>query len=757
MGFRYLFLVVLLWTGLQASYAQTTQIGSWLTHMSSAPAYTIESIGDQIWLGGLQIRIYDRVQNEFSTLSKVNGLSDVDVRLIRHDAASGYTLVVYANSNIDLIYEGAVYNMPDIKNYNITGSKVVNNVFFNNQFMYLATDFGIVVLNPLKREIKETYTLQADAKVLEIKDLIVSNGLFYAATQQGIYTADENNPVLQNFANWSLLIPTAAQHLLEHEGQLYFAGTDSLFRLQGNTAQWIYRAESTIQRMRSGLYDFYVCESNDVIREISLFNAQGVKMDSISGNINPRDVVEVNSAEIWEADFWEGMVQLKNRKEKNLVKSNEIYSNVTYNLSTYGDAMYVSGGGEKEWILTYNSSGFYRYQDGSWTNYNRMNGTSGMDSILDVMDVAVDPSNQYIYAASYGGGLLEIHPDNTHVLYRNTPYIQNQVGNPNGYIVAGLAMDRNNNLWLSNYAAIDQLVVKKKDGTWQKFSFPYSTSERAASQIVIDDANQKWLMAPRGIGIFVLNDNNTIDNKADDQIAKINKGSGLGNLPSNEVYCIEKDKDGKIWVGTADGIAIFNCPESIFSNNGCEAELKIVKYDLNAGLLFQREAVKTIAVDGANNKWIGTNNGVWLISDDAEKIIQRFTKDNSPLPTNEIRKIKVHPRTGEVFIATSLGLVSWRGNATDGAENNDQLLVFPNPVPADYSGTIAISGLVANADVRITDISGQLVYRTKAQGGQAVWNGKNYTGQKPRSGVYYVFVTNEDGSETKTGKFIFNE
>ncbi|HAD34074.1 MAG TPA: hypothetical protein DCF44_06190 [Chitinophagaceae bacterium] len=757
MGFRYFFLAVLVWMGVPALYAQTTPIGSWLTHLSSAPAYTIESIGDQIWLGGLQIRIYDRVQNEFSTLSKVNGLSDVDVRLIRHDAASGYTLVVYANSNIDLVYEGAVFNMPDLKNYNITGSKVVNNVFFKNQFMYLATDFGIVVLNPLKREIKETYTLQADAKVLEIKDLSVNNGQFYAATPQGIYIADENNPVLQNFANWSLLMNNNAQHLLAHEGQLYFAGTDSLFRIQGNTAEFIYRAESTIRRMRSGLYDFYLCESNDAIREISMFNAQGIKIDSMSADINPRDVVEINSAEIWQADFWEGMVQLKNRKQKNLVKTNEIYSNVTYNLSTYGDAMYVSGGGEKEWILTYNSSGFYRYQDGTWTNYNRMNGTSGMDSILDVMDIAVDPSNQYIYAASYGGGLLEIHPDNTHVLYRNTPYIQSQVGNPNGYIIAGLTMDRNNNLWLSNYAAIDQLVVKKKDGSWQKFSFPYSTSERAASQIVIDDANQKWLMAPRGIGIFVLNDNNTIDNKADDKITKINKGSGLGNLPSNEVYCIEKDKDGKIWVGTADGIAIFNCPESIFSNNGCEAELKIVKYDLNAGLLFQREAVNTIAVDGANNKWVGTNNGVWLISDDAEKIIQRFTKENSPLPTNEIRKIKVHPRTGEVFIATTMGLVSWRGNATDGAESNDQLLVFPNPVPSDYVGTIAITGLVANADVRITDISGQLVYRTKAQGGQAVWNGKNYTGQKPRSGVYYVFVTNEDGSETKAGKFIFNE
>jgi hypothetical protein len=193
------------------------------------------------------------------------------------------------------------------------------------------------------------------------------------------------------------------------------------------------------------------------------------------------------------------------------------------------------------------------------------------------------------------------------------------------------------------------------------------------------------------------------------------------------------------------------------STGGCDAELKVVKYDLDAGLLFKQENVTTIAVDGANNKWIGTNNGVWLISDDAEEILFRFTKDNSPLPSNDINKIAINPETGVVYIATDIGLVSFRGNATDGASTNDNLLVFPNPVQSDYTGTIAIKGLVENADVRITDVAGQLVFRTKAQGGQAVWNGKNYLNQRPRTGVYYVFVTNTDGSETKTGKFIFNE
>ena len=301
------------------------------------------------------------------------------------------------------------------------------------------------------------------------------------------------------------------------------------------------------------------------------------------------------------------------------------------------------------------------------------------------------------------------------------------------------------------------MVVKKADGSWQKFSFPYNVSEKSAGQIVIDEADQKWMIAPRGIGVYVLNDNKTIDNKNDDDIRLLSTGAGNGNLPNNNVNTIAKDRNGKIWIGTSDGIGIINCPESITSANGCDAELKIVKYDLNAGLLFQRESVNAIAVDGANNKWIGTNNGVWLISDDAEKIIHRVTKDNSPMPSNDVRSIVIQPNSGEVFIATNEGLVSYRSEAIEPKEDNSTMTIFPNPVPSSYEGMIAIKNLVENADVRITDVAGQLVYRMKAQGGQAVWNGKNYLGVRPRTGVYYVFVSNADGSATNVGKFIFHE
>ena len=255
---------------------------------------------------------------------------------------------------------------------------------------------------------------------------------------------------------------------------------------------------------------------------------------------------------------------------------------------------------------------------------------------------------------------------------------------------------------------------------------------------------------------IVYDDNNTPDNRADDRYLQLNTGEGSGGLPENEVHCIVNDKEGALWIGTSDGIGIVSCPGDVISGN-CEAEKRIVQFDEFAGYLFQNERVRTIAVDGGNRKWIGTNNGVWLVSPDGDEILERFTKDNSPLPSDNIQKIAIDPETGDVYFGTELGLVSYRGQATDGEEEHKDLITFPNPVPSAYRGTIAIKGFAENADVRITDISGQLIYRTQALGGQAVWNGKDYSGRRPQSGVYLIFGTNKDGTQTAKGKMVFME
>lgn len=172
-----------------------------------------------------------------------------------------------------------------------------------------------------------------------------------------------------------------------------------------------------------------------------------------------------------------------------------------------------------------------------------------------------------------------------------------------------------------------------------------------------------------------------------------------------------------------------------------------MQLDRFAGLLFRDETVQSMAVDGANRKWIGTKNGLWLISPDGDKVIYHFTEENSPLLNNDIKKITIDPATGEVFIATITGICSFRSTATEGENTNSNVLVFPNPVPPGYQGTIAIRGLVNNALVKITEMNGRLVFQTRALGGQAIWDGRNYRGEKIASGMYLVLVRDDSGSE----------
>jgi hypothetical protein len=252
----------------------------------------------------------------------------------------------------------------------------------------------------------------------------------------------------------------------------------------------------------------------------------------------------------------------------------------------------------------------------------------------------------------------------------------------------------------------------------------------------------------------VYNPGANVDALNDDKWKYFRVGKGSGNLPSNEVFSIAKDKNGFIWIGTAAGIGIVQCPEQVFEAGGCEAILPVVQQDQFAGFLFQNEEVKTIAVDGANRKWIGTRNGVWLVSEDGDKIIYRFTEDNSPLLSNDIKKIAIDPQSGEVYISTFKGICSFRSTATDAQEHTSKILVYPNPVPPGYNGTIAIRGVTNNATVKIAELNGRLVFQTRALGGQAVWNGRNYKGDKVASGVYLVLIKDDNGTERQVGKIV---
>ncbi|TAL41071.1 MAG: regulator, partial [Chitinophagaceae bacterium] len=319
----------------------------------------------------------------------------------------------------------------------------------------------------------------------------------------------------------------------------------------------------------------------------------------------------------------------------------------------------------------------------------------------------------------------------------------------------GLAFDRENNLWISNYGASQNLLVRKSDGNWKSFSVPFAITENAIAQLVIDDMNQKWIVSPKGNGLICFNDGNSIDNTADDRWKLYRFGAGNGNLPSNNVLCLAKDKNGFIWIGADDGIGIVQCPERVFSSQGCDALLPVVMQGNFNSFLFKGEQVQSIAVDGADRKWVATKKGAWLISADGEKVIYRFTEENSPLLSDDVKKIAIDGKTGEIYFATKNGICSFRSTATEGGDKNENVLVFPNPVPPGYGGTIAIRGLVNNAIVKITELDGRLVYQTRALGGQAVWDGKDYKGRRISSGVYLVLVSDDGRKENLATKIVF--
>ena len=384
---------------------------------------------------------------------------------------------------------------------------------------------------------------------------------------------------------------------------------------------------------------------------------------------------------------------------------------------------------------------------------------------FDIIGIVVDPGNKNkIYAAAWGKGVLEFNNGKLIETYDETNTdnsLQTMTPGIDHIRIGGLAFDADNNLWVTNTRVDNLLSVKKTDGSWQAFQFlEFSTGD--AGSIIIDSYNQKWIVLKQNTsstigGILVFNDNNTIDDTSDDQAKWLNTVVGSGGLPINTVICLAEDLDGEIWVGTTEGIAVFFSPESVFGGNDFDAQQILVDQDGQFQYLLETEVVTTIAVDGANRKWIGTQKaGVFLMSEDGTEQILHFDENNSPLLSNNITSIAINHKTGEVFFGTDKGIISYKSTATKGSDmfKKEEVYAYPNPVKEGYEGVIAIKGLVTNAVVKITDISGTLIYETIADGGQAIWNGKNFNGKKAHTGVYLVFASNEDGSETIVTKIL---
>jgi hypothetical protein len=737
-------------------------IGSWREHLPYQGAQDVTASEQNIYCATpYSLFRINLATKEVERLSKVSGLSETGINTIRYDATGKKLYIAYTNSNIDVLDDKGIHNIPDLKREAIAGDKNIYQIYPSGNRCYLSTGLGVIVLDADKLEIRDSWLIGNNGGYVKTNGFTEQNSFFYAATEEGLKKTPAGNANPADFHNWQNLsgsnglAAAPAKAVVRLSNKVVVVQNDSLFVENGNAWNLFFANGWPVVSINVSENRLFVMQrqANGASRVVVL-NADGSVSQLLQqpGVISfPKNAISINN-EYWVADLFGGLSHWQGNTP-DVYRLNSPYDIASGSLGFYHDIFYATAGSINDsWNYQYNRSGIFRLADGNWTNYNQYS-YPVLDSLMDFITVTVDPRDESVWAGSYGGGLLHIKANNQLEIFKQASPIGGTIGDPASFRVAGLAFDADNNLWIANFGSDHQLHVLKNDGSWRSFTAPFQLNLNAAAQIVIDEAGQKWIASPLGNGLMVFDDNHTIDQTADDKWRLYRTGSGQGNLPSNEIMSLALDKSGFLWVGTENGVGVIQCPESAFAN-GCETIWPVIQEGAFANYLFKGQQVRSIAVDGADRKWMATSTGAWLIGPDGDKVLAHFTEDNSPLLSNDVKSIAINGATGEVFFATAKGIVSFRGSATEAAETKAKVLVYPNPVPPGFNGTIGIRGLPENSMVKITETNGRLVFQTRSLGGQAIWNGRDYRGQQAASGIYLVLAADETKTEKVVAKIV---
>lgn len=741
-------------------WAQSDQrVGTWKSYLPYRFGYSVTQSPEAIFYGTqwalLKINKSDLSLEYFS---KVEGLHDIGVQTLQYDDTEDVLIVIYQNSNIDLVFNDEILNLNQIQaNTQIVEDRTINDVFINSPYAYLACGFGVVQLNIATREFGfTTFTNTPVYSVLE-KDnqLLIS-------TDQGLYQIEanaENN--LADFGEWTKLgfasgLPenhTGAKVELI-DGVIYAGIDDELYRRVDNRFEFVHQENGFKFQFATegpqGVLTGWMCENGCNAKKI-LLDKNGSKKVINNCSAKSLDAVMDESGRVWYADEGRGFKYTDGFAGDCItINPDRPPTNNASQIATHERKLYVATGGVTiNYGYLFRAEGFYTNRDGTWKTYNRSNvDILEQKDMRDFLSVKIADDGT-VYVGTFWDGLIQFKDDEIIVFDKDNSSLQNSVINPDRNRITDMSFDDDGNLWILNHDAPRPLSVFSKEGEWMSFPLPTSTNPE---HIAIDDSGYKWISVG-GVGLVVFDSGEDLFSTADDQYRLFNSTNSA--LTVNSINDLAADKEGGIWVGTTEGVVFFNCGNFPFEDN-CLGNRPIVDQNGIPGELLGEENVKAIAVDGANQKWFGTNNGVFVQSADIENQVYAFNVKNSPLFDNGIIDITIDKEDGEVFIATNRGIQSFRGEAVEGSQfHKTNITVFPNPVRPTYKGPIAIKGLAENANVKITDVSGLLVYETTSQGGQAIWDGNDLRGRRVASGVYLVFsaasqnLFNPDAAITK--------
>ncbi|RTY82583.1 T9SS type A sorting domain-containing protein [Flavobacterium sp. ZB4P23] len=698
--------------------------------------------------------------NIIKTTNTVDGLSGQTISSVFHSTASNKTIVGYENGLLIVINEvdGSMLNVVDIINKQLPSDiKKINHFMEFEGIAYLSCDFGIVQFNLATMQFGDTYFIGNAGAEISVSQTALYNGFIYAATNNGIKRAAVSNKNLVDFNQWTTIasgiwsgITTVGLNLYAVDASGYI----HKFNLVTDSFAGSVQLSQPALDMRTS--DGYLVVTT--LSRIYIYNSQMALAHQINTNQLPEPNISFTCATIIGDTVFIGTKE--NGLTTTTLSLGVTFENITpigpsrNNIFSLQVAPSSLWGVYGDYTSDYNpypldSYGISKFSATGWLNipYEAVLGAQSMTRII------VNPSNENeVYASSFFSGLLKIENDVPKILYNQTNSGLESLtfAGPNykDIRINGTAFDKTGNLWVTNSRIKNGLKVLRPSGQWQSYAMDAildSPNDNNFGTIAIDRNGTKWL-STNGDGVIGFNESNT-------RFKKITTGADLGNLPVSDVRTIAIDTRNQLWIGTTKGLRILSNVSSFQSDDQMTTNPIIITDDNLAQELLYEQFITDIAVDGANNKWIGTaDSGLFLVSPNGQETKYHFTISNSPLPSNVINDIEINSATGEVFIATAKGLISFKGIATAANDDLSNAYVYPNPVRPEYQGTVKIAGLLDKANIKITDIGGNLVYETTSEGGTIEWDTTAFGKYKVASGVYMIFISAQDGVETKVKK-----
>jgi ligand-binding sensor domain-containing protein len=756
---KFLYFVFLLL--MQISFAQNTML--WQGYFSYNDIRDVSQSTTTVFAAS-ENALYSKNSstNQIKTTNTIDGLSGQTITSLYYSTTSNKTLVGYENGLMVVINEadGSMLNIVDIINKQLPANlKRINHFMEYNGIVYVSCDFGIVQFNLATMLFGDTYFIGNNGAEISIRQTTVFNGFIYAATIEGIRKADIANKNLIDFNQWSQ-IASGNWSSVEAFGTELIAINDSGYIHRYNSGS---NSFTGYLQLPQAAVDMRMSENYLIIAtptSVYVYNNQMALVRQINSSQITETTVSFTCATSIEDKIYIGTKEKGmytttisvSSEFENVMPSGPSRNNIFAIQATTTSLWAVYG----DYDLYYNpysldSYGISKYGESGWLNipYEKVLNAKSM------VRIAVNPANENeVYASSFFSGLLKIVDDVPTILYNQTNSALESLilvpPNPS-YIdirINGTAFDKSGNLWITNSLIKNGLKTLSASGQWQSYSLDKildASSRTNFCRLSIDKNGTKWIATDKN-GLVGFNEKNNV-------FKKITFGTDSGNLPTTDVRVAAPDNNNQLWIGTTKGLRVLSNVNSYFTDDQMTTKPIIILEDNLAQELMYEQFITDIVVDGANNKWIGTvDSGVFLVSPNGQQTKYHFTETNSPLPSNSINDIDINSATGEVFIATAKGMVSFKGVATGANEDLNDVFVYPNPVRPEYDGTVKISGLLNKATIKITDIEGNLVYETTSEGGTIEWDTTAFGKHKVASGVYMIFISAQDGIETKVKK-----